>query len=332
VLWTVAAATGLLFFGTLVLHELAHAFAARASGLVVRSVTLFALGGVSHVQGEPDRPRTELFVGISGPLTSLAIGVLCLLLGSALGWRPGAGGPQAPETAVLVWLGSVNLVLAVFNMLPGYPLDGGRVLRAMLWWLTGDRRRATQLAAGVGQAVAVLLIALGLVQAFAGAGLGGLWIAFIGWFLLTASSATAFTADALDALRGVSVRDAMSRRCGTVDGSRTLGDFVEHELMRSGDRCFVVADGTRSGMGLVTLDAVAAVPRRSWSEKRVADVMQPLQLVRSVAPEAPLADSLERMSRDGVQQLAVVEDGRIAGVVTRGDVMRVLEARRALAA
>jgi Zn-dependent protease/CBS domain-containing protein len=331
VLWTVAALTGILFFATLVLHELAHALAARASGLPVRSVTLFALGGVSHIDGEPERARTELLIGIVGPLTSLAIGLACLGVAAALGWSFGAS-PSGPVLAVLVWLGSVNLVLAAFNMLPGYPLDGGRVLRAGLWWLTGDRGRATRWAAAGGQAMAFLLIALGILEFFAGAGIGGLWLAFIGWFLLSASSASAQTEDALEKLRGLTVGDAMSRDCGSVDARRPLRDFVEGEIMRSGQRCFVVHDGDDSVAGLVTLHEIGAVPRREWEGKRVADVMKPLEGLRSVAPGDPLAESLRVMGQENVQQLPVVEHGRLAGVLTRGDILRVLRARRDLAA
>jgi Zn-dependent protease len=331
VLWAVAIVTGLLFFVTLIAHEMAHALAARASGLPVRSVTLFALGGVSHVQGEPERPRTELLIGIVGPLTSLAIGGACLWLASQLGWS-GESMPATPLTAVLVWLGSVNLVLAVFNMLPGYPLDGGRVLRAALWWIIGDRARATRLAAAGGQVVAVLLIVLGVVQFFAGAGIGGLWLAFIGWFLLSAASASAHTVVALEALRGVTVRDAMSRECGTVDGARTLHDFAANELMRSQPRCFAVEGAGRDAGGFVTLEQVTAVPRREWPRRRVVEVMQPLAAAQAVAPEDSLAGSLELMSREGLKQLPVVEQGRLAGVLTLSDALRVLELRRSLAA
>jgi Zn-dependent protease len=329
--WSVAALTGVLFFGTLVLHELAHALAARAARLPVRSITLFALGGVSHIQGEPDRPRTELWIGIVGPLTSLVIGLACLGLARALGWTATAPA-QTPLTVVLVWLGTVNLLLAAFNMLPGYPLDGGRVLRAALWKLTGSRRRATRIAASVGQAVAIGLIALGVVQFFTAAGVAGLWLAFIGWFLLAAASASSHAVDVYEFLGGVSVGEVMSREYASVDGQLSQRTLVDEELMRNGRRFFVVENVDGRAAGLVTPREVTSVPRREWPNTRVADVMKPLESLRSVAPRDSLGESLDLMSREEVHQLPVVEDARLAGVLTRGDILRVLRTRRELAA
>jgi Zn-dependent protease len=194
--------TGVLFFCTLVLHELAHSLAARAHGLPVGAITLFALGGVSRIHGEPRRPATEFFIGIVGPLMSAAAGLACIGLASALGWRPGSEA-LVPILAVVLWLGYINFGLAAFNMVPGYPLDGGRVLRALAWWATGDPARATGVARRAGQAVACLFIVTGLFRFFGGAGLGGLWIAFLGWFLRNASAASNGRPEAADRLHGI---------------------------------------------------------------------------------------------------------------------------------
>jgi Zn-dependent protease/CBS domain-containing protein len=331
VLWASAILTGLLFFGTLVLHELAHVLAAEHAGLPVRSVTLFALGGVSHIQGEPERPGTEFWIGVVGPLTSLVIGVVCLGLARVLGWSA-AEQPSTPATAILAWLGGVNLLLALFNMLPGYPLDGGRVLRSVLWKIRGDRGRATWQAATVGQAVAIFFIVLGLLQFFRRGGIGGLWLAFIGWFLLTAASTSSRAVTAAESLKGLNVADAMSADCGRVGGERSVADFVEQDLLRAGRRCFVVEDDRRHVAGLVTLHEVKSVPRKQWDERRVRDIMRPLDSLKTVNPADPLGNSLELMSQEDVHQLPVLENGRLLGVLTRGDVLRVLQVRQELAA
>lgn len=188
VVWVCAIVTALLFFAALVAHELSHALTARSRGLPVGAITLFALGGVSRIEREAEDPQTELAVGLVGPVTSLFIGGACFAVARLAGWQPGFM-PDTPLPAVLIWLGFINVALAVFNMIPGFPLDGGRVLRALLWWVTGDGSRATRLAARGGQIVAYLFMAFGVVELLSGGGLGGLWIALIGWFLLAAAGA-----------------------------------------------------------------------------------------------------------------------------------------------
>ena len=207
-----AIGTGLLFFAALLLHELAHSLVAKAHGMRIRSITLFALGGVSQIESDAPDAKTEFWMAIAGPLTSAGIGIVLLLVALAVGWRPGIT-PEAPLISVLVWLGYINVALAVFNMVPGYPLDGGRVLRAIIWRITGNPDRSTRLAAQVGQAVAFLLILFGLFRFFVGANLGGLWLAFIGWFLLDASRGSLLQAELMSGLRGVRVADIMDREC-----------------------------------------------------------------------------------------------------------------------
>ena len=250
VIWTTAIITGLLFFTALLAHELSHALVARARGLPVRGITLFAFGGVSETEKDSADAGTEFWVGIIGPITSALIGFACLGLAWAAGWEP-ATAAGSPVLAVLVWLGYINIVLAVFNMVPGFPLDGGRVLRAVVWWATGDVDRSTRIAAGVGQLIAFGLILLGLVGFFRGAGLGGLWMVFIGWFLLDAARASYAQVGILEMLRGVRVGDAMTRDCFLIDGRLSLQTFVDDVLMRTGRRCFVVGEKGRI-VGLVT--------------------------------------------------------------------------------
>jgi Zn-dependent protease len=329
VIWSAAVVTSLLFFASLILHELSHALTARARHLPVGAITLFALGGVSRIQREPQGPGTEFLIGFVGPLTSALVGGACLLLAGAAGWSPGAG-PATPVQAVLYWLGHINFLLAVFNLIPGYPLDGGRVLRSLAWWVTGDAARATRIAARGGQAMAYLFIAYGLLRFFAGAGLGGLWFAFIGWFLLNAAGASYGQVEMLDRLRGVRVADVMERDCARVGSQARLQDVVD-DLLRSGRRCFVVVDGG-AVVGLITPHELKEVPRERWGEVAVAEVMRPLERLHVVSPDSAVADSLEIMAREDVHQLPVVADGRLEGVVSRGDVIRVLKTREQLGA
>lgn len=327
VIWVSAIVTALVFFSTLVLHELSHALTARSRGLPVGAVTLFALGGVSRIERDPESPATEFLVGIVGPVTSAVVGLGCLGLAVALGWAPGAA-PARPVHAVLVWLGYINFGLAVFNMVPGYPLDGGRVLRALAWWATGDPGRATRVAARGGQAVAFAFIVLGLVRFFFGGGLGGLWIAFIGWFLLSAAAESYGRVEVTERLRGLRVADVMQRDCARVEGEAKVQQVVD-DLLRTGRRCFVVVEGT-AVVGLLTAHEVKAVPRSRWEEVAVAEAMRPLAQLRVVTPESTVADALDTMAREDVHQLPVIVDGRLEGVISRGDVVRVLKTRQEL--
>lgn len=207
-IWTTALATALLFFLSIVLHELSHALVALAGRLPVHSITLFALGGLAHIGKDAETPGREFGIAIAGPVASFAIGVTCLASAQAMGWTL-QGGAAGPLPAMLGWLGYINIALAVFNLIPGYPLDGGRVLRAILWRLSGDAHVATRRAARTGQVVAMMFILLGLLQFVGGGGFGGLWIAFIGWFLLQASSASLAREVMFDSLRDVRVADVV---------------------------------------------------------------------------------------------------------------------------
>jgi Zn-dependent protease len=210
---TAAVATAILFFISLLLHELAHSIVATSNGLPVKEITLFALGGVSQIEKNPTSAKLEFWMAFVGPLTSAVIGGVCPLATMAVG-----GASSDPWMAMLLWLGYINLSMGVFNLIPGYPLDGGRVLRAIIWWKTGDAGRSTRAAAKAGQAVAFMFIAFGIFRFFGGAGIGGLWIAFIGWFLLQAARESYVRVGLAHALEGVRVADVMTRDCPTVEG------------------------------------------------------------------------------------------------------------------
>src|SRR5215467_1287040 len=210
--WSAAIITAILFFAALLLHELAHSIVAKSRGLNVHAITLFALGGVSQIESEPADAKSEFWIAIVGPLTSLVIGVICLAITRLL---PGAAAAEAPTVtaAVLLWLGYINIALALFNMIPGYPLDGGRVLRAIIWGINRNLVRATRMAADIGQFIAITFIVFGFFRFFYSGAFGGLWLALIGWFLSDAAAASRATAEVSLALEHVRVGDVMSQDC-----------------------------------------------------------------------------------------------------------------------
>ncbi|MFY9611474.1 MAG: site-2 protease family protein [Blastocatellia bacterium] len=318
-----AIATGLLFFAAIITHELAHSLVAKSRGLPVKSITLFALGGVSQLEKDAGDAKTEFLVAIAGPITSFVIGAILLTLANALGSSPMTT-PNTPVPAMMVWLGYINVALAVFNLVPGFPLDGGRVLRSLVWWMTKDAERSTRIAARVGQTIALFFIVIGVSRLFGGAGFAGLWIAIIGWFLFNASGATLAQLEINQRLRGVRVGDIMARDCPTVEGRTNLQAFVGDFLLRTGRRCFIVVEnGVFSGM--ITANEIKGVEPQLRIHKTVNDAMRPLHQLRTVTLDTPVTEALEMMAREDLNQFPVVSDGRLEGVISRGQVLRYLQ-------
>lgn len=327
-IWSAAVVTGILFFAAIVLHELAHSLVAKARGVPVRTITLFALGGVANIERDAGDAKTEFWMGIAGPLASVAIGLVCLGLAWAVGWSEKMT-PESPPMAVLVWLGYINVLLAGFNMIPGFPLDGGRVLRAALWWGTGNADRATRMAARVGQVVAFIFILLGLWQFFTWGGFGGLWIAIIGWFLFEAASASYAQVEVAASLRGLRVRDIMAAACTKVDAGTSIQTFAEEYLLKTAQRCFVVEENGRTA-GLITLSDMKRIEREKWPLTPVAAVMRPFTELKTIAPDAPVIEALQIMGREDVNQLPVMSKGRLEGIISRSHIFHVLQARSEL--
>ena len=326
--WGVSIVTALLFFASIVVHELSHALVAKLRGLPVRSITLFALGGVAQIEKEPADAKTEFWMGIIGPITSFVIGVVCLLITMALGWTPPEF-PQRPLPAMLMWLGLINIGLAIFNMIPGFPLDGGRVLRGIIWWITGNPKRATTIAARVGQFIAFAMIVYGVLQFFRGTGINGLWMAFIGWFLLSASRESYAQMVISEGLRGLRVGDVMSRDFPVVDAYTNLQTFAEENLTRTGRRFWVV---TLNGQpeGIITPTEISAVQRNRWPYTTVANVMRPLDATRTVNPNTPVTEALEVMAQQDLNQLPVVSDKGLAGLISRAHILQLIQTRAQL--
>ena len=326
--WGVAIVTALLFFASIVIHELSHAMVAKYRGLPVRSITLFALGGVAQIEKEAADAKTEFWMGIIGPITSFLIGVVCLAITVALGWTPPEF-PQRPLPAMLMWLGYINVGLAIFNMIPGFPLDGGRVLRGLIWWITGNAKRATTIAARVGQGIAFLMILYGVMQFFQGAGFNGIWIAFIGWFLLSASRESYAQMVVSEGLRGLRVGDVMSREFPVVDAFSNLQTFADEYLTRTGRRFWVV---TLNGKpeGIITPNEISGVQRNRWPYTTVADVMRPLDATRTVNPDTPVTEALEVMAGQDLNQLPVMNEKGLAGLISRAHILQLIQTRAQL--
>lgn len=327
-IWSSAAAAALAFFAALVLHELSHAVVAGARGVPVPSITLFAFGGIAHMSRDTADARTEFWMGLAGPIASVLIGIAALGLASVLGWNYIAT-PETPGMVMLVWFGFINLTLAAFNMIPGFPLDGGRVLRAIVWWWSGNQVRATRIAAAIGQVVAIGFIMVGFLSFAFGGGFGGLWLAFIGLFLWDAARVSALETAVTEGLRGVRVGDVMSQDCATIERSTPVSNVAE-EVLRTGRRCFFVVDDGRVS-GMVTPQELRAVPRDQWNATPAVDAMQPLERLHQIDADAPVTQALDAIGREDVNQLPVLEHGRLRGIISRDHIVRLLSARAELA-
>jgi Zn-dependent protease/CBS domain-containing protein len=323
--WLLGGATALLFFASVVAHEFSHALVARRFGLKVAGITLFIFGGATTIESDSRSPRDEALIALAGPASSLVIGAA--LLGAATL-------VEAREArALLVWLGIINIVLGAFNLVPGYPMDGGRVLRAILWKLRGDPNTATRQAAIVGRGIGYLMVAGGVIWALRSRDIGsGLWLALVGWFLATAAEATMQQATVERSLSGVKVRDAMDETPAAVSPNESVADLVSERMLRGDDRSFLVRHDDGGLAGMVTLGDVKRLPRDAWADARVTDIMTRFGDLATIGPDEPLADALRLLQQREVGQLPVMEsDGRLPlGLVTRRGILRLIEARMKL--
>jgi Zn-dependent protease len=318
--WTVGVATSVLFFASVLAHELAHSLVAISQGEKVRSITLFIFGGVAQITEEPDRAIKELFMAIVGPLSSLAIAMAFGILWLAV------RGFSEPVGALARYLAMINASLAFFNLIPGFPLDGGRVLRALIWGLSGNLRMATLVASWFGQGIALLFMLWGVWQVFTGAFINGLWIAFIGWFLRNASVSGYRQVVVRDMLRDIRAGDLMTRDFETVSPDITIQQIVDDYVLRRRDHAYPVADGDRL-RGIICLHDVKAVPRQQWTSKLVGEVMTPWERLATVSVEDDGNTVLTFMNTHNVGQLPVVEGDRVIGMLRRGDVIRFMQLR-----
>ncbi|WP_112471054.1 site-2 protease family protein [Streptomyces triticisoli] len=317
VYWAAGLCTAVIFFASLLAHELAHAVVARRNGVEVDDIVLWLLGGAARLKSEASSPGAELRIAGVGPLVSLLLGGLF-----ALGdWLLDMASVSGVVVEMVAWLAGINVLLALFNALPAAPLDGGRLLRAFLWWRTGDRLRATAGATAAGRVLGWLLVVLGLIAFMRSGAFGGLWLALIGWFLITAATAEGRQAQLRGVLAGVPVREAMTPEPLTVPADTTVADFLTGASYRYRHSAFpVTEDGTP--LGLVTLDSARRVPQAEAHAVPMRAVMVPLSQVTVVGPDSPLADLLPRMQPGAEHRVLVVADGRLVGIVSLSDVSR----------
>lgn len=308
--WTVGVLTSLLFFTCILAHELGHSFVAIRKGVPVRSITLFIFGGIAQIGKEPERPRDEFLIAVAGPVVSAVLGLLFLAFAVL------ASSPQEPAAALASWLGWINLNLALFNLLPGFPLDGGRILRALVWGRTGNFKRATQIASRAGQVVAYGFILLGIWLFFGGRWTDGLWIGFIGWFLNNAAIANYQQVALQEQLSGITARAVMMTDCPRVPRALTLQELVYDYLLKDATRCFPVVEDGRV-YGIITLHQVKAFSPQQWPFVTVGQAMTPFEETKTVAPEQDLFKVLELMIAEDINQVPVVEDGRLLGMISR---------------
>ena len=322
--WILAVVAALLLFASVLVHELAHSFVARARGLPARSITLFLFGGVSNLSAESKSPGTEFLIAIVGPLTSLGLAAVAFVVSVV------AGDPLV--SLVFSYLALVNALVAGFNLLPGFPLDGGRVLRSIAWKLTDSLRRGTEIAAAAGQVVGFGLIAWGLAILLlppAGDFFHGLWIGAIGWFLQNAASASLQQTIIETRLRDVRVRDVVRPDPTAVTPETTVAELIEDHILRRNRRAMPVARDGRL-VGIVTIGDISEVKADARSTTPVADVMGGREGLRTVTPDDSVSRALELLGEGDHEQLPVVDDGRLVGVLTRADLIRQIQLREAL--
>lgn len=334
--WMTALAAAVLFFASVLTHELSHAIVGRANGIEIGRITLFIFGGMAHMEREPPSWRAEFWMAIVGPLTSLVLGFGFLWL-AALVSGPLEIDPDNPHEALaalgpiatlLAWLGPINILLGLFNLVPGFPLDGGRVLRAMIWGATGNLRLATRWASRAGQGFALLLMATGLVMMlgmqvpFFGSGfVNGLWLAFIGWFLNTIAGMSYRQLLIDESLGHVTVRQLMQTRFTRIDPLMRVRTLVDEQLMPSGQRAFPVEDDGQF-LGMVSLSDLRKRESTAWASTIVSEIMTPVAALVTVAPEQDAAEALALLGQRDLNQLPVIENSELVGLLRREDIVK----------
>jgi len=321
--WLAGIGVTILFFASLLAHELAHSLVARARGLKVVSITLYLFGGVSQIASEATTPGSEFWVTIVGPLTSLALGIIFGIIWLAI------GNASALASSAFFYLALINIFLALFNLLPGLPLDGGRILQAIVWWRTGNEDESLRVAATAGVVLGYLMIAAGIVYVFTGYWVNGLWLIFLGWYLQSMASQERRAGETRALFEGLHVSDLTNTHPYTVNPTTPL-DMVVHDVMMPHHvrAVPVLRDGRFDG--LLTLDSVGKVPRDRWPVTTAAEAMIPADKVATASPGDSAEDAVARMQELDVNQLPVLQDGRFVGLLSRGTIVQQLELRARL--
>jgi Zn-dependent protease len=329
--WSTAFVSGILFFASLLAHEFSHSLVAQRYGIPVPRITLFLFGGMAEISEEPDRPKIEFFVAIAGPLMSILISIICSNLAFWITNDPEvidrllAGDEIAlaelgPVSTSLFWLGTINMVLAVFNLIPGFPMDGGRVFRAIAWALTGDRVKATRWASNLGRYFGWSLMALGFISLFQGAGFISIWWILIGWFIsnLAATSYKQLLANRF--LQGFKVADLMRTKFELVSPNVPVIQFIDHHLLRSTQQLWPVVEGNRM-IGVVTMSDVVNLSPEARASRSLRDILRPAASIHFLEPDTNVQDALEYIT-NAEESVPVVEGGMIVGLIQRNDIIK----------
>lgn len=324
VYWAVGIIAAVLLFVTVLVHELAHAFVAKHRGLDVPKITLFIFGGVSHLSRQPSSAGEEFQIAAAGPATSIVIAIVTAIAGWAL------QDVSEQTSAVLLYLAVVNVLLGVFNILPGFPLDGGRVFRSIVWKRTGSFRKATQTASGVGELFGYLLMLIGVFLLLTGFVFNGVWLLFIGWFLLGAAKAEAGNLQLETILGKLTARDVMHEGFSTVQPGIPIQDVVDDHMLGHGERAVVVAnDG--AVLGILSVNDVRRAPRDQWPHIPAQALMTPREKVVTVDANRRALDVMLLLGEKRLNQVPVLEDGRMIGLVTRRELMERIQLAESLA-
>ncbi len=319
--WVIGIVTSLLFFASVLAHELAHSLVGRINGIPIKSITLFIFGGIAHMTKEATRPGAEFKMAAAGPACSLAIGGLFALLYLF------THGRIEPIAAMAYWLAYINVALAIFNLIPGFPLDGGRVFRSILWRVSGNYKRSTRIATRVGQGVGYLFIMGGILIMFVlHDWLSGLWLAFIGWFLQNAASLSYRQVQWREGLHRFTVLEVMTADCPVVPPTATVNQLVQGYAFTTGHHCFLVAEEGRL-MGILTLHNIKTVSQPDWSVTQVKEIMTPVDKLKVTYPDQDALSILEQMDESNINQMPVVSEGRVIGLIARDNLIRFLRIR-----
>jgi Zn-dependent protease/CBS domain-containing protein len=314
--WISGVLAALLLFASVAFHELAHSYVAKKYKLGIESITLFIFGGVAQMRGDPPDPKAEFWIAIAGPLSSFLLSAFFFVLTINT-----AGGAKA----LFAYLAQINLILGVFNLVPGFPMDGGRVLRAAIWGKKKDYAYATQKASSIGRGVALFFIFFGLFSIFTG-GPGGLWLMFIGWFLYSAAQASYQQATLQETLSGIKVEDIMVTDMKILNPSITIDKAVDEYFLRYGYGGFPVIDDGKF-LGILTLKEVKNVPREDWGRVKVSDKLVPHDKKWEVSPDADVMKALELMIKEDKGRIMVTEKDKIIGLITRNGIARYVQIR-----
>ena len=323
--WLVGMTTSLLFFGSILAHELSHSLVAMNKDVRVQSIKLFIFGGVAQITKEPERPRDEFQIAIAGPLVSGGVGILCFGIESL------TRGLSEPITALASWLGTINLTVGIFNLIPGFPLDGGRILRSAVWRLTGSFKKATKAASTSGRVFAYGLMAFGIWLIFNGLWASGIWLGFIGMFLENAASSYYKQVALEEQLSGVKARDVMVTDCASVPPDLTIQALVQDHIFKSSGRCFPISENGRM-LGIVTLHNIKGISRQQWPVTPVSQAMIPFERLKSVSPDRDMFKVMKLMAEENINQVPVIEGGCLIGMISRDRLLEFLATREELAA